>query len=227
MKTVSRDEQLERLRERYQGRGSEGVSGGMKAGESRRSENPFSSTAFSSSSSARSPASFFGFRLLRRRLLRVASRPFAPSVRLPMSRAPSRPKCRCCSSFFFPDPRTVDRQKYCPKPDCRRASKAASQRRWLSMDGNGAVCRGSDQVARVQEWRRAHPGYWKRKGPASRSTQLVRNQSTNSDQSSCNARPSPLPALQDDWLLQAPAFVGLVSMLSGTALQKDIAATTR
>lgn len=59
-----------------------------------------------------------------------------------MSRAPRRRKCLCCSKFFFPDPRTAGRQRYCSKPDCRQSSKAASQRRWLSKDGNGDVFRG-------------------------------------------------------------------------------------
>ena len=144
-----------------------------------------------------------------------------------MSRGPRRRKCLCCSQFFLPDPRTADRQRYCSKLDCRQASKAASQRRWLSKDGNGDVFRGPDQVARVQEWRRAHPGYWKRTRPRSARTQPVANQPTEPAQSSCNAPGSPLLALQDDWLSQTPAFVGLVSMLTGTALQEDIAATTR
>jgi hypothetical protein len=144
-----------------------------------------------------------------------------------MSRAPRRRKCLCCSQLFLPDPRTVDRQRYCSLPACRLVSKAASQRRWLSKDGNGDTFRGPDQVRRVQEWRRAHPGYWKRNKPRPAGTQPVADQSANPDQSSCNAPGSPLLALQDDWISQAPAFVGLISMVTGSTLQEDIAATTR
>ena len=78
-----------------------------------------------------------------------------------MSRSQNRRKCRCCRTFFVPDPRTADRQQYCSQPACRQASKAASQRRWLSKNGNGDYFRGPDAVRRVQLWRQSHPGYWR------------------------------------------------------------------
>jgi hypothetical protein len=144
-----------------------------------------------------------------------------------MSRTHTRRKCRCCTKFFFPDPRTEDRQQYCSSPTCRQASKAASQRRWLSKEGNGDYFRGANQVSRVQLWRQSHPRYWKKKNPSSQSTQALASQSTNLDQSSCNV-PRALPrTLQDDCLAQDPAFVGLISMITGSTLQEDIAATTR
>ena len=144
-----------------------------------------------------------------------------------MSRTLTRRKCRCCTKFFFPDPRTEDRQRYCSKLACRQASKAASQRRWLSQNGNGDYFRGANQVHRVQLWRQSHPGYWKKKNPSSEGTQAVESQSTNPDHSSCNV-PRALPrTLQDDCLAQDPAFVGLISMITGSTLQEDIATTTR
>ena len=75
-----------------------------------------------------------------------------------MSRSPTRRKCRHCSRFFLPDPRTVDRQRYCSQPGCQHAS----QRRWLSKDGNGDYFRGPRAVERVQAWRKLHPGYWRK-----------------------------------------------------------------
>lgn len=42
-----------------------------------------------------------------------------------------------------------------------------------------------------------------------------------------SAQSSPPPALQDHCLSQDPTFVGLISMITGTALQEDIAATNR
>jgi hypothetical protein len=144
-----------------------------------------------------------------------------------MSRPQTRRKCRCCSNMFVPDPRTADRQHYCSQPTCRQASKAAAQRRWLGRNGNGDYFRGPNEVRRVQRWRQRHPGYWRKKTPSSPGTQAVDNQSTIPDQSSCNA-PSALPGtLQDDCLTQNPAFVGLISMVTGSTLQEDIAATTR
>jgi len=46
---------------------------------------------------------------------------------------------RKCSrnQFFIPDPRQRQRQLYCAGVECRRASKAASQQRWLARDQIG------------------------------------------------------------------------------------------
>jgi len=144
-----------------------------------------------------------------------------------MSCSQNRRKCRCCNEFFVPDPRTVDRQHYCSKPGCRQASKAASQRRWLSKNGNGDYFRGPQAVRRVQAWRQGHPGYWREAKPASQGTQILEHQAANPAQSACNA-PRGLPGtLQEDLLAQHPAFVGLLSMVTGSTLQEDIAATTR
>jgi len=144
-----------------------------------------------------------------------------------MSRPQKRRKCRCCQAFFVPDPRTDDRQRYCSKPACRKASKAASQRRWLSKNGNGDYFRGPAAVRRVQVWRKAHPGYWRKATPSSNHSQVLAPQTPNPGQSSCNV-PRGLPrTLQDDCLTQEPAFVGLISMVTGSTLQEDIAATAR
>ena len=156
-----------------------------------------------------------------------SSWPCVSEVSRTMCRPPTRRKCRCCSKFFAPDPRTEDRQRYCSQPACRQASKKASQRRWARKDGNGDHFRGPNEVRRVQAWRRDHPGYWKRKTPSSQSTQPVEDQQANPAQSSRNA-PRALPfALQEDCLSENPAFIGLISMVIGSTLQEDIAATTR
>jgi hypothetical protein len=144
-----------------------------------------------------------------------------------MSRPQTRRKCCCCSKLFLPDPRTEDRQRYCFQPACRQASKAASQRRWTSKHGNGDHFRGPDEVRRVRLWRQSHPGYWKKRSPPSEGTQNVDDQRSNPDQSSRNV-PRGLPvALQDDCLTGNPAFIGLISMVTGSTLQADIAATAR
>ena len=62
--------------------------------------------------------------------------------------------------FFAPEGRNAFHQSYCSKPECRRASKAASQRRWLAKPANRNYFRDQENVRRVQEWRQAHPtGY--------------------------------------------------------------------
>lgn len=138
-----------------------------------------------------------------------------------------RRKCRCCSTFFVPDPRTMDRQRYCSKPGCRHASKRASQQRWWRKNGNGDHFRGPGEVARVQEWRRRHPGYWKPKSASSQRSQPAAYQGANPGQSSRNVPPKPAGTLQDDCLVQHPVVVGLISMLTGGTLQEDIEATAR
>jgi len=144
-----------------------------------------------------------------------------------MSRSQIRRKCRCCGKFFVPDPRTEDRQHYCFQTACRQASKRISQQRWTSKHGNGDHFRGPSEVRRVQLWRRDHPGYWRKKTPSSQRGQGVDQQQANPDQSSRNV-PRGLPGtLQDDCLTENPAFVGLISMVTGSTLQEDIAATTR
>ena len=144
-----------------------------------------------------------------------------------MSHTQTRRKCRCCTKLFVADPRTQDRQRYCSKSACRQASKVVSQRRWFSKNGNGDHFRGAREVRRVQLWRQGHPGYWKKEKPSSQSTQAVDGQTANLGQSSRNV-PRALPStLQDDCLAQNPAFVGLISMVTGSTLQEDIALTAR
>lgn len=139
----------------------------------------------------------------------------------------TRRTCRHCGEFFCPDYRNRYHQHYCGSADCRRASKAASQRRWLHHKGNQDYFRGPQQVRRVQEWRKAHPGYWKRKKQKSGEGQAFAVQGLNQGQSSCNAPPTPLRTLQDYCLSQEPEFIGLISMFTGHTLQEDIAQTVR
>ncbi len=77
-------------------------------------------------------------------------------------------KCLCCKLFFDPDHRNREHQRYCSQPECRRASKTASQAAWLAQPDNHDYFRGPEHVVRVQAWRAAHPGYsrGKRRKPA-------------------------------------------------------------
>jgi hypothetical protein len=135
-------------------------------------------------------------------------------------------KCLHCGELYGPDLRTRDRQKHCSQPECRRASKAWRQRRWLSKPENQDYFRGPDQVARVQRWREAHPGYGPNKRPVSEKPL----------QDDCPPQPTGaegfnaelnLHALQDDCLMQPAVVLGLISNLTGSTLQDDIARTIR
>lgn len=144
-----------------------------------------------------------------------------------MTRKRTHRKCRCCKEFFTPDYRNAGQQMFCAKPSCQRASKAASQRRWLSKKANRDYFRSEDNVKRVQEWRQAHPHYWRRQKPRTQGHQAPEPEPVKPEQRSCNVRPRDLSTLQDFCLVQDAAFVGLISMITGSTLQEDIAATGR
>jgi predicted RNA-binding Zn ribbon-like protein len=59
-----------------------------------------------------------------------------------MRRPRTTRKCKHCQTFFAPDSRSAKRQRYCSMPACQKASKAASQCRWLHKPHNRDYCRG-------------------------------------------------------------------------------------
>jgi hypothetical protein len=144
-----------------------------------------------------------------------------------MSANPRRRKCRCCWELFVPDYRNGHHQRFCPKAECRRASKAASQRAWVGKVGNQDYFGGPENTRRVQQWRQSHPGYWKRKASQQNSTQAVVSKPLSPEQSSCNVPPQSSGTLQDVCLTEHPAFIGLISMMTGSTLQEDIVSTSR
>jgi hypothetical protein len=151
-----------------------------------------------------------------------------------MSLKPKQRKCRCCNEFFFPDYRNAKRQYYCGKPACRQARKQASQRRWRLTPFGRKYFRSAENIGRVRQWRRDHPGYWKRKTPASEAAQVAAPQQVSSApspgnpvQSSCNVPPATPGTLQDFCLPQHPGFVGLISLITGRTLQDDIVPIAR
>jgi hypothetical protein len=132
-----------------------------------------------------------------------------------------RKKCQHCSKLFTPDARNAKRQHYCGRPACRKASKMASQRRWLQKDENKDYFRGPDHCTRVRQWRQAHLGYWRR---AKKSADALQDPligkpieiKTKSDEL------IGVP-LQDLLILQPDVIIGLIANFTGLALQDDIA----
>lgn len=135
-----------------------------------------------------------------------------------------RRKCLFCRELFTPDPRNLRHQRFCSQELCKLASKALSQKRWSAKPDNKAQWQGTDEVDRVRLWRKAHPQYWKRPGKA-KPVALQEN---------CLADPvAPeslkpnlaLQPLQEICFTQHPLIVGLISMLTASTLQEDIALT--
>lgn len=137
-------------------------------------------------------------------------------------------KCKCenCHTLFLPDPRNATRQQFCTKSECRKASKKASQRKWLKKPENKDYFRGPDHVKRVQQWRADHPGYWHRKSAMDK---IALQDPLNGQVAERNKDTAELhkTALQD--LLNAQPFVmlGLIANFTGIALQDDIDITLR
>jgi len=125
----------------------------------------------------------------------------------------------------MPDPRNAKKQEYCFMEDCRKASKAAAQARWLARKENRNYFRSSDNVRRVQEWRARHPGYWRNGSKTKSALQDVLSVKTVEKQ--CISDKLTKDTLQDLFLVQHPVLVGLIAHLTGNTLQDDIVNTTR
>lgn len=137
-----------------------------------------------------------------------------------------RRKCRHCKRLYTVDYRNGRHQRYCTAAACRQASKRESQRRWLSSKKGRGYFHGPDHVARVRQWRAAHPGYWKRRGK--RGTEALQDIcSTQVIDKNGVAQGLEGNALQDVCVMQPALLVGLIATLTGSALQDDIAATSR
>jgi hypothetical protein len=140
-------------------------------------------------------------------------------------RKTKRRKCLHCHTYFLPDPRNASRQKYCFQPECRKASKAVSQRKWLAKDDNQNYFRGPDNVQRVQEWRRKNPGYWKKKREPEDALQDSSKDKTTDKQAVQEQFTDN--ALQELITAQDAVLLGLLAQITGSALQDDIVTTGR
>lgn len=121
----------------------------------------------------------------------------------------------------MPDMRHFHDQKYCFAPACRKASKKASHQQWL-VSGKGAEYRDPEEnKRRVREWRKAHPGYWRREGilnsSALQDVKVVQDVDVKEDTTGL-----AFPALQDMTSSQRALTVGLIASLTGCALQETI-----
>ena len=139
-------------------------------------------------------------------------------------------KCCHCGVWFRPHPRNAYHQRFCLKSECQAASKLSSQRKWCRK--NPGYFHGEQYVKKVQEWRRNNPGYWKPKGTADDrgppdalqdllTAQGFDNQGVKVFRD-CLSEEISRP-LQDVLTAQRHALVGIASMISGEALQENIA----
>lgn len=132
-------------------------------------------------------------------------------------------KCLHCHTFFIPDPRSKGRQKFCSLPDCRKASKKASQKKWLQKPQNQHYFRGPENVLRVQLWRDKNPDYSTRSPLASVTPQPLQDPLITQDTEN-NEEKAVLKheTLQDLLTAQPSVLIGLIAHLTGSTLQDDI-----
>ena len=136
-----------------------------------------------------------------------------------------RRKCKHCRDLFYPDHRSARRQKFCSKPQCHKASKADSQRRWLERPQNKDYFKGHYHVQRVQLWRKNHPGYWRKARDKENALQDSLTPYLKETQEVTKNLHED--ALQDILTLQPAVLIGFIALLTGSALQDDIALAAR
>ena len=121
----------------------------------------------------------------------------------------------------MPEPRAAGRQRFCSAPECRKASQLFSQRRWSK--NNPGFFSGAENTQRMQDWRKAHPDYYKPRKPNTSNEELASLLTDLLPQNAC-------PVLQNSWTTQTVAIVGLIAWIRGVrrnVLQKTIALDLR
>lgn len=175
-------------------------------------------------------------------------------IALPPMKSKPTFKCLHCNEIHDSEPRSAGRQRYCRAPECRRASKAESQHRWLSRPENENYFCGAAHGERVRQWRMAHPGYWRKKMPAPAESpapggalqeiseeipeeipeaipELSIPEVVDKEIIEKSEPPGPPGTLQEisllQFVLQPALLVGLIALMTGAALQEDIAQSAR
>ena len=140
-----------------------------------------------------------------------------------MPRLGSR-KCLHCNAFFTPEPRAKGRQYLCSETLCRKASKRASQKKWLQKPENQDYFRGPGNVQRVQQWREKNHGYSRKPRSTPAATVPLQDslisQAIENKKETTNPERSEQDPLQDLLIAQPAVLIGLIAHLMGTTLQE-------
>lgn len=130
-------------------------------------------------------------------------------------------RCAHCGHHFHINPRVGRRHRFCTKPECVRVSRARARRRWLKKNGGRKYFKGGENTERVRAWRKRNPHYWRRE---TRVRNLKRNGFRLSKRLAAALR---FVALQDSIDANLALKIGIISELSGAALQDSIAKELR
>jgi len=130
-------------------------------------------------------------------------------------------RCAHCGIQFAVNPRLGKRHRFCTKRECAQASRRTARRKWLRKNGGKAYYLGTENNDRVRGWRQNHPQYWKKKGGSARSRS---SEFTLTKELAAMMR---YVALQDTIDTRLALEIGIISELSGAALQDTIAKEIR
>jgi hypothetical protein len=99
-------------------------------------------------------------------------------------------------------------------------------RAWLARPENQNYFRDAKNAERARDWQKEHPGYWKNTARYRRRT--LQDGCAEQTPEAQQVVPSPPDrTLQDLCSMQAPLWVGLISMFVGSTLPDDIASNLR
>lgn len=124
--------------------------------------------------------------------------------------------CAHCGSKFPINARIGARHRHCSAPECRRASKRESQRRWLGKPENAGYFKGPANALRAKLWRAANP---KKRPQTQRTIQRLMDSALAAALKSCG--------VQDLSERHLALVLGLVSRLARGREQETIAREIR
>lgn len=128
--------------------------------------------------------------------------------------------CLHCGELFTPSPANRSRQKYCTKPECQKVRATRSHKEWLKK--NPKHFTGSANVFNVQEWRKLHPGYWKKKKNGSGKAKASTKGNGNGKGGFCPGNECDTCLALKVLAQRNPLIIGMLAKLSGLALKDSI-----
>jgi len=66
-----------------------------------------------------------------------------------------RKRCKACQGLFQPDPRTKEKQRYCPKEACQKLRQRQNEKDWRIRHPECVAY----QYGQTRAWNKAHPEY--------------------------------------------------------------------
>lgn len=76
----------------------------------------------------------------------------------PMELLMAKTRCIVCGTWFPPNPRTVETQKVCFDPACRKERKRRADESWRERNPDWSAGR----VSKVRDWNAQYPDYWRK-----------------------------------------------------------------